>query len=181
MVKRLRKVVAVILLILIFFVIYFLQSNFFTWFTIGGVQPNLFVIFILVIGLFAGKKIGIVLGIIFGFYIDVIIGRQIGISGIMLGIVGLIGEILDKNFSKESRLTIMLMIAGGTAVYEIGCYIFNVVTLEMSFEILAFIKILLIEIIYNLIITIIIYPLIQKAGHALEDTFKTKKILTRYF
>lgn len=181
MVKRLRKVLAVILLILIFFVIYFLQSNFFTWFTIGTVQPNLFVIFILVIGLFAGKKIGIVLGIVFGFYIDFVIGRQVGISGIMLGIVGLIGEILDKNFSKESRLTIMLMIAGCTAIFEIGCYIFNVMTLEMNFEILAFIKILLIEIIYNLIITIIIYPIVQKAGHSLEDTFKTKKILTRYF
>ena len=181
MVKRLRKVLAVILLILIFFVIYFLQSNFFTWFTIGGVQPNLFVIYILIIGLFAGKKIGIVLGIIFGFYIDLIIGRQIGISGIMIGIVGLIGELLDKNFSKESRLTIMLMIAGCTAVYEIGCYTFNAMTLEISFEILPFIKILLIEIMYNLIITIIIYPLIQKTGHALEDTFKTKKILTRYF
>lgn len=75
----------------------------------------------------------------------------------------------------------MLMIAGCTAIYEVGCYIFNVVTLEMNFEIIAFIKILLIEIIYNLIITIIIYPLIQKAGHALEDIFKTKKILTRYF
>ena len=75
----------------------------------------------------------------------------------------------------------MLMIAGCTAIFEIGCYIFNVMTLEMNFEILAFIKILLIEIIYNLIITIIIYPIVQKAGHALEDTFKTKKILTRYF
>ena len=181
MVKRLKKVVSIVLLIIIFFVIYFLQSNFFTWFTIGVVQPNLFVILILVIGLFAGKKLGIVLGIVFGFYIDLVIGRQVGISGIMLGIIGLIGEMLDKNFSKESRLTIMLMIAGCTAIYEVGCYIFNVVTLEMNFEIIAFIKILLIEIIYNLIITIIIYPLIQKAGHALEDIFKTKTILTRYF
>ena len=179
--KKLRKAISVILLILIFFILYFLQANFFTWFTIGGIQPNLFVIFILIIGLFASKKLGIVLGIIFGFYIDLVIGRQIGISGIMLGIIGLIGEILDKNFSKESRLTIMLMIAGCTVIYETGCYIFNVLTLEMNFEIVSFIKILIVEIIYNLIITIIIYPLIQKSGHALEDAFKTKKILTRYF
>lgn len=181
MVKRLRKVVAVILLILIFFVIYFLQSNFFTWFTIGGVQPNLFVIYILIIGLFAGKKIGIVLGIIFGFYIDVIMGRQIGISGIMLGVVGLLGEYLDKSFSKESRLTIMLMMAGSTIIYEVGCYIFNIITLGVSVEIISFIKILLIEVLYNLIIAIIIYPLIQKMGHALEEVFKSRNILTRYF
>lgn len=121
------------------------------------------------------------MGIIFGFYIDVIIGRQIGISGIMLGIIGLIGEYLDKNFSKESRVTIMLMIAGSTVIYELGCYIFNVITLEMSLEIISFIKILFIEVIYNIILSIILYSLIQKAGHALEEVFKTRNILTRYF
>ena len=75
----------------------------------------------------------------------------------------------------------MLMIAGSTAIYEIGCYAFNVITLEMNVEILSFIKILLIEIVYNLLITIIIYPLIHKLGYALENTFKTKTIMTRYF
>lgn len=179
--KKLRKVVAILLLILSFFIIYFIQSNFFTWFTIAGIQPNIFIIYILFIGLFAGKKIGVVLGVIFGFYIDLIIGRQIGISGIMLGLIGLIGEILDKNFSKESRFTIMLMMATCTVIYELGCYLFNAVTLEVNLEIISFIKILILETIYNLIITIIIYPLMQKLGHLLEEIFKAKKILTRYF
>lgn len=176
-----KKVLAIILLIVSFLIIYFIQSNFFTWFTIAGVQPNLFVIYILFVGLFAGKKIGLILGIILGFYLDMVIGRQIGVSGIMLGIIGLLGEYLDKNFSKESRVTIMLMLAGCTVIYEVGCYIFNLITLELNLEIISFIKILLIETIYNLIIVIIIYPLLQKLGHLLEETFKTKNILTRYF
>ena len=176
-----KKVLAIILLIISFLIIYFIQSNFFTWFTIAGVQPNLFVIYILFVGLFAGKKIGLILGIILGFYLDMVIGRQIGVSGIMLGIIGLLGEYLDKNFSKESRVTIMLMLAGCTVIYEVGCYIFNLITLELNLEIISFIKILLIETIYNLIIVIIIYPLLQKLGHLLEETFKTKNILTRYF
>ena len=169
------------LLILSFLIIYFIQTNLFSWFTIANVMPNLFVIFILCIGLFVGKKLGLVFGIICGFFLDVVIGRQIGISGIMLGIIGLLGEYLDKNFSKESRITIMLMIATSTAIYEIGCYIFNIFSLSINVEILQFIKILLIEIIYNLLITIVIYPLIQRLGHTLEEIFKTKNILTRYF
>lgn len=176
-----KKVIAIIVLIISFFVIYFLQSNFFTWFTIARIQPNLFVMFILFIGLFAGKKIGLVLGIIFGFYIDVVIGRQIGISGIMLGLIGLAGEYLDKNFSKESRITIIIMIIGATIVFETGSYIFNLITLDITAEFLSFIKILFIETLYNVIITIIIYPLIQKLGHILEEVFKTRNILTRYF
>lgn len=176
-----KKVIAVMLLILSFFIIYFLQSNFFTWFTIARIQPNLFVIFILLIGLFAGKKLGLILGIIFGFYLDVVIGRQIGISGIMLGIIGLAGEYLDKNFSKESRITIILMIICSTVVFEIGSYLFSLLTLSITAEIVSFLKILLIETLYNVIITIIIYPIIQKLGHILEETFKTRNILTRYF
>lgn len=176
-----KKIVSIILLILAFFVIYFIQSNLFTWFTIAGVQPNLFIIYILFIGLFAGKKIGMILGIIFGFYIDIVIGRQIGLTGIMLGAIGLIGEYLDKNFSKESRITIMIMVAGTTIIYEVVCYIFNVITLNMTLEIISFIKILLIETLYNVIITIILYSLIQKLGHVLEEVFKTRNILTRYF
>lgn len=176
-----KKFISVVLLLVVFLIIYFLQANFFSWFTIASIKPNLFIIYILFIGLFAGKKLGLVLGILFGFFIDVVIGRQIGISGIMLGIIGLIGEYLDKNFSKESRITIMIMIACSTIIYEVGCYIFNIITLEMNLEIISFARILLIEVIYNLLITIIIYPIIQKAGHAIEEIFKTKNILTRYF
>ena len=178
---NLKKVGIVALLIIVFLIIYFLQANFFTWFTIAGVKPNLIVIYILFIGLFAGKKLGLILGVVFGIYIDIIIGSQIGISGIMLGIIGLLGEYLDRNFSKESRITIMLMIAASTAIYEIGCYIFKIIASGINIEIFSFAKILLIEIIYNLLITIVIYGIMQRLGHNLEDVFKTKNILTRYF
>ena len=176
-----RKVISIICLFIAFFIIYFLQSNFFSWFTISGVKPNLFVIFILFIGLFAGKKIGPILGLILGIYLDLLLGKTIGITGIMLSIVGFLGEYLDKNFSKESRFTIMLMVIGATFIYELGEYIFYIARLSVPLEIISFLKILFIEMLYNLLIVIIIYPIIQKLGYALENTFKTKSILTRYF
>lgn len=176
-----KKAISIVILIISFFVLYFLQANFFTWFSIAGVQPNLFVIFILFIGLFAGKKLGLTLGVIFGLFLDIVIGRQIGISCIMFGIIGIIGEYFDNNFSKESRITIMLMITGSTIIYEVACYIFNIISLSINVEIISFIKILLLEVIYNLIITIVIYPIMQRLGHILEETFKSKNILTRYF
>ena len=99
----------------------------------------------------------------------------------MLAIVAFIGGYLDKNFSKDSRITIMLMVAGSTAIYEIGSYVFNVINLSAYAELASFIKILLIEIVYNAMLTIILYPLIQKTGYKLEEIFKENKILTRYF
>lgn len=176
-----KKTLAIICLVITFFVIYFMQANFFTWFTIAGVKPNLFIIFILIIGLFAGKKVGIALGVLFGLYLDILVGRTVGISAILLAVVGFVGEYLDKNFSKESRITIMLMVLGSTIIYELCQYIYNVFRLGINFELYSFIKILFIESLYNVIIVIIIYPIIQKLGYALENIFKTKNILTRYF
>lgn len=176
-----KKVFVIICLLVVFLLIYFLQADFFSWFTIAGIKPNLFVIFILFVGLFAGKKIGVFLGLILGVFLDLLIGRTVGMSGILLAVIGLLAEYFDKNFSKESRVTIMLMVFGCTILYEIGLYVFYLFRLSVPFELYSFVKILLIEALYNVIIVIIIYPLIQKAGYALENTFKVKNILTRYF
>lgn len=176
-----KKILSILGIIFTFFIFYFLQANFFTWFTIGGIMPNLFVILVLFIGLFIGKKLGFVFGLLFGIMIDFFIGKSIGISGIMLAMIGLVAEYIDKNFSKDSRLTMMMMIAGGTAIYEIGEYAFQIIKWGANLELIAFAKILIIEVIFNVIITIILYPLIQKAGDYLENLFKNKTVLTRYF
>ena len=86
-------------------------------------MPNLFVIFILFIGLFYNKIAGVTYGIGAGILLDLFIGRKVGISAIMLGLVGLIGGIFDKNFSKESRITIIIMVIVSTFIYETGAYL----------------------------------------------------------
>ena len=50
-----KKTVSILLMFVAFLIIYFLQVNFFTWFNIAGVMPNLFILLIMVIGLFAGN------------------------------------------------------------------------------------------------------------------------------
>ena len=176
-----KKLIVIISIIITFFLIYFLQANFFSWFTISGIMPNLFVIFILFIGLFIGNKSGFIFGIIFGIYIDLLTGKAIGISGIMLGLIGLIAEYIDKSFSKESRITIMSIVAISTVIYEIGMYAFQIIRWNAIVEIIPFIKILAIEVLFNVILTIILYPLIQKLGTKVERIFKGNSILTRYF
>lgn len=53
-----KKVATGAILCVVFVIIYFLQLNFFNWFTIAGVKPNLFVILALFTGLYTGRKIG---------------------------------------------------------------------------------------------------------------------------
>ena len=68
-----------------------------------------------------------------------------------------------------------------TIIYEIVLYFMQYIILGINVEIVQFIKILLIEVIYNVIIIIILYPLMKFTGYEIENEIKGDKILTRYF
>lgn len=75
----------------------------------------------------------------------------------------------------------MLMSAGATIICEFVSYLIQIIAFKLSIEIIAFIKIIAIETLFNAMLIIIIYPLIEKAGDALERVFTNKNILTKYY
>jgi rod shape-determining protein MreD len=176
-----KKTLSIIIVFITFIFIYFLQSNFFNWFNIAGIKPNLFIILSLFIGIFIGKVYGGVIGILMGVLLDFFIGKTVGINAISLGLAGLLGGLFTKNFSKDSRLTIMLMSCAATLACELISYIYQIILFKLSIEIWLFIKLIGIEILFNAMIIIIIYPLIDKTGILLERIFTQDKILTRYY
>lgn len=176
-----KKFLINLALIVLGFIIYFLQSNFFSWFTISGIKPNIFVIYVLFIGLFGNRIMGILYGSIIGIFLDLIFKEKIGANLLGFALIGIIATVFDKNFSKDSRITIMFMVFGSTVIFEVVSYFINYVLYSVNVEILNFIRILVIEVIYNILITIIIYPLIQKFGYYIENEYKGNRILTRYF
>ena len=156
-----KKALIYISLIFVFIFIYLLQSVFFVNFTIAGVMPNI--------------------GIIYGIFMDLWIGKNIGITSVCLAIVGIIGGTFDKNFSKDSRIVILLIGAFCTIVYEVLLYVLQGVFFQISVEVIPFLKILALETIYNIFIIIIIYPIMKNVGYEIESEIKGDKILTRYF
>lgn len=165
----------------VFILIYFLQVGIFSNLPIIGVVPNLFIILILYIGLFANSINAICFGIIIGLFLDLLYGNTVGISAVMFCVVGYLGAYFDKNFSKENKVTILLMAIGATFIYEFGFYSLNGLILGYNFEWLKFLKIIICEIVYNSLITILLYPLIQSTGYKVDRIFKKNNILTRYF
>lgn len=75
----------------------------------------------------------------------------------------------------------MLMTIGATITCEIISYLIQIIVFKLSIELLPFIKIVAIETLYNAMLIIIIYPLIERAGELLERVFKEKRILTKYY
>ena len=144
-------------------------------------MPNIFIILMLYIGLYMGRIYGIIYGISFGIFIDIWIGRNIGITSICLAFIGFLGGVFDKNFSKDSRITILLMGMICTILYEVLLYILRNIIIGIDAEVVEFIKILFVEVIYNILLLIIVYPIMKFTGYEIENEIKGDKILTRYF
>lgn len=176
-----KKFKSFLILLLLFLIIYFLQFNFFTWFNIRGIMPNLFLVFTLFVGIFIGQRIGIAVGLFVGIVIDVIIGKQVGFTGIALGIVGYVGELLDKNFDKNNLLTLLAMVAIVTFGYELVNMFYIIVRNGLNFNIFIFLIMIIVEVLFNVLLVMIFYPLIKKIGHYFEEVFKVKRVLTRYY
>ena len=91
------------------------------------------------------------------------------------------GGAFNKNFSKDSRMTLMLITIGITLICVTISYFFQALMFHIEIEILTFLKIAIIEALYNAIIIIIIYPLLEKLGEVLMKIFKEKNIFTKYY
>ena len=91
------------------------------------------------------------------------------------------GGYLDKKFSKESKMTLILISTIVTALYEFVWHIYNMIAYSVELNIWTFLYVLAIELLYNAILIIIFYPLIQKGGMYAENEFENKSVLPRYF
>lgn len=177
----LNKKVIVLILFLIAFILYFFQRNIFSTLKLFGIMPNILIIYILFLGLYTNSKVSISIGIFLGFLLDTIYGKCIGISSMMFCILAYVAAYFDKNFSKDNKITIIIMCIGATFVYELGCYIINSVVFNFEIEFLFFLKKVLIENLYNTLLLIIIYPIFKKLGYILDRKFKHTNLLTKYF
>ena len=138
-------------------------------------MPNLFVVIVLFIGLFASKTMGTIYGIVIGLILDLLFGMRVGIQAVSLGLIGFLAGIFDKNFSKDSRMTIMLMVLSSTVIVEVLNYLFKYMFEGINVEIFNFVRTLILEVIFNLLLTIILYPLIRKFGYDIENEYKVIK------
>lgn len=123
------------------------------------------------------KKIGFVLGVIFGLFLDFFVGTKIGINAISLGIVGLCAESLDKNISKDNRITVMFITCILTLLAEFIIYTLQILFCKASLNILEFTKIIAIEMLYNSILIAIIYPGFLALGNKIEEDFTQNSFL----
>lgn len=172
-----RKALCIFVIFLIFFLIYFLQSNICSLINLNNIKPNLFLIYVVFLGIAFNKYIAYSLGIIMGLFLDLTIGQYLGLFAIGLGIAALISNILKNRINYINRITVSTIIAILTITYNITIYLLNIIVTDINIELMQFIKVVFIEILYNSLIIILIYPILKKKIEKIQEIFEFKNIL----
>lgn len=73
------------------------------------------------------------------------------------------------------------MVAVATVGYEVLQILYSVIKYGVVFNFIMFLLVLLVETLFNVLLVMIFYPILKKVGYYLEDAFKVKRVLTRYY
>jgi cell shape-determining protein MreD len=96
-------------------------------------------------------------------------------------LIGYSGELLQKRFPKNSKITLIIMSSITTGGYELlrVCYRYMFYSSHIAF--IQFVTTLSIELLFNAILIIILYPIINRIGIIADDTFNGNDAITKYF
>ena len=160
-----RRVITVGLLIVVCFL---LQSSVFTQLDLGGITPNLLIVLTASFGFMRGEKEGMFIGFICGLLMDIFFAEYMGLYSLVYLNIGFFnGKFKKIFFPDDIKLPISLIVVSDL-VYGLACYISFLLRGKFHFG-YYFIHIVLPEVVYTIIITIALYPLILIINKKLDN------------
>ena len=149
----------IILTILINFI---LETTIIPYFRVFQVVPNTALIIVVVLAILNGKTMGAIVGLIVGLLQDIMFSPVLGINSFIYFFIGYLVGIAETKLSKDNILLPILMTLlitfGYHLTYYFFMYFFNYTT-----SLLRLLKdVVLIEGIYNIIVSVPVFKLLSK-------------------
>ena len=137
-----------------------LQSTLMQHFKIFDILPNTTVVLVVVFSILWGKYRGAIIGLIAGLVQDILFGGMIGTNALIYMLIGLIIGNLESSIFKENSFTPIFFSTLSTLAYHILFYSIMVLANNQIAFLLFLKKIVLIEIIYNAVFSVVIYKIV---------------------
>ena len=159
-----RFVVTIVLI----FVCFLLQSTVFHALSFGGIVPNLLIVLTASFGFMRGEKTGLLIGFFCGLLVDIFFGNTIGFYSLLYMYIGYMNGKFSAVFYPEDIKLPIALILGSDCFYGLVCYVI-LFLLRSRFDFrYYFVHIILPEIVYTIVVTIFLYPLILWINTGLE-------------
>lgn len=160
-----RRKLAVFIIIAVCFL---LQSTLFQMLSIASVSPNLLIVVTSSFGFMRGRKEGMWTGFFCGLLLDIFFGSVIGFYALIYACIGYVNGFFRKRFFPDDIKLPLILIAASNLCYNILVYLF-LFLLRGRFRIdYYFVNIMVPELVYTILVTIILYFIILKINNKLE-------------
>lgn len=160
----LRKFVVALFMLVSFI----LQCSVFSHIAFAGIIPNMMIVLTASFGFMRGEKEGLVIGFFCGLLNDIFFGSFLGFYALVLMYIGYLNGKFSRIFYPEDiKLPIALIVTSDLS-YGTICYIL-LFMLRGKFEFAYYFShVILPEVLYTIVVTLFLYPLILKVNEKLE-------------
>ena len=164
-VLRLKRFVATALILL---AAYLLQCTVFSKLELAGIKPNLMIIVTSSFGFMRGSREGMLVGFFSGLLIDIQFGDMIGFYALIYLLIGFINGFFEQMYYDEDIKLPLFLIILSEFIYGIVIYLLMFM-LRSDFDFLFYLNSIIVpELIYTIVVTIVVYPLILLVNNRLE-------------
>lgn len=173
----LKKTLTIISIILFIILIFFIQLFVINDRTLFGVKPNLILISVIVVSLWYGVYTGTLFALIIGFITDILFGSTTGMFTIAYTITGAITGIINDNYRKDNKMSLVYVTLIFTAIFEVIQYFEYLMITHSYTNIFYFLKQVLLTSILNTVIVFIIYGVIYKIVESFESNLRRQSAI----
>ena len=161
-----RRFIVSFLLVISCFV---LQSTVFKSIAFGGIIPNLMIVLTASFGFMRGEKAGILFGFFCGLLADIFFGSVIGLYAMIYMYIGYANGKFNMIFYPEDIKLPLALIFVSDMAYGLLSYIILFLMRGRFHFTYYLIHIILPEMVYTIVVTLIFYPFLLWINKTLED------------
>ena len=158
----------------IIIICFLLQSTIFKALSFASISPNLLIVVTASFGFMRGRKEGLFVGLFCGLLIDIFYGSYLGIYALIYVYIGYVNGMFKKFFYPDDVKLPMLLISASDLACNMIIYVLMFVMRGQFNLPFFFIHIMLPELIYTILVTLILYFVILKINRKLEEIEKRR-------
>lgn len=159
-----------IIMILLIFVAFILQCAVFPAIAVASIKPNIFIILTVSFALMRGKREGMFVGFCCGFLSDLFFGYALGLNALIYMYIGYLVGFCYRIFYDDDIKMPVLLTAGSDLAYSVVIYGVQFL-MRGRIDFFFYLKRIMIpEMIYTTILTILCYRFLFALNHRLEKS-----------
>lgn len=163
--KHLRRIIIIALII---FICYILQTSVLSRYPLSGVTPNILICVVATYGFMKGRRYGILIGFCTGLLLDIYSGVLFGLYALVYMYIGLLNGLFKKQFFGDDLRLPMILIGTSDLIYGVLSYfVLFTIRSQKDFS-FYFMNVIMPEVVYTLVVSIFVYYAILHINNWIE-------------